>query len=49
MELRKAIKTRASLEEESAGANRRKLIQKAVMEELVNMVDPGVKAYEMKK
>ena len=49
MELRKAIQTRAALEEECAGANRRKLIQKAVVEELTNMVDPGVKPKEMKK
>ena len=34
MELRKAIKSRVSLEEESAGTNRRKMIQKAVVEEL---------------
>ena len=49
MELRKAIKTRANLEEESAGTNRRKMIQKAVVEELAGMLDPGVKAHEMKK
>mmetsp|Transcript_20042 Transcript_20042/g.59734 ORF Transcript_20042/g.59734 Transcript_20042/m.59734 type:complete len:503 (+) Transcript_20042:241-1749(+) len=49
MELRKAIQTRAALEEECAGANRRKLIQKAVVEELTRMVDPGVKPKEIKK
>lgn len=31
------------------GMNRRKLVQRVVMEELVNMVDPGEKAYELKK
>jgi len=49
MELRKAIKVRANLEEGSAGANRRKLIQRAVVEELASMVDPGVEPHEIKK
>jgi len=48
-QLRKAIKTRAALEEEVAGANRRKLIQRAVVDELVNIVDPGVTPHEVKK
>jgi|Transcript_21746 signal recognition particle subunit SRP54 len=48
-QLRKAIKTRAALEEEVAGANRRKLIQRAVVDELVNIVDPGVQPHEVKK
>lgn len=48
-ELRKAIKQRANLEEEAAGTNRRKTIQRALVEELSKMLDPGTKAYEMKK
>ena len=40
-QLRKAIKTRAALEEEVAGANRSKLIQRAVVDELVEYRGPG--------
>jgi len=49
LQLRKAIKTRAALEEECAGANRRKLIQRAVVEELTAMVDPGVEPPKIQK
>jgi len=38
-----------NLEDESAGTNRRKLVQRVVMEELVRMLDPDTKPYEMKK
>jgi len=31
------------------GLNRRKLVQKAVIDELIRMVDPGTKPYQMKK
>ncbi|KAJ8604657.1 hypothetical protein CTAYLR_006515 [Chrysophaeum taylorii] len=48
-ELRKAIKTRLNFEEEAAGTNRRKTIQRAFVEELSKMLDPGTKAYDMKK
>lgn len=48
-ELRKAMKLRANLEEEAAGTNRRKTIQRAFVEELARMLDPGAKPYEMKK
>lgn len=47
--LRNSIKNRLNLEDESAGTNRRKLVQRVVMEELVRMLDPDTKPYEMKK
>ena len=47
--LRNSIKTRLNLEEEAAGTNRRKLIQRVVMEELVRILDPATKPYEMRK
>jgi signal recognition particle GTPase len=33
----------------TTGLNRRKMIQKSVMEELVRMIDPGSKPYQLKK
>ncbi|KAJ1463076.1 SRP54-type protein [Pelagophyceae sp. CCMP2097] len=48
-QLRKAIKTRASLEDEAAGTNRRKSIQKTVIEELAKMLDPDAKPYALQK
>jgi len=47
--LRNSIKNRLNLEDEAAGTNRRKLVQRVVMEELVRMLDPSTKPYEMKK
>ena len=47
--MRKAIKDKVNLEEAAAGLNRRKMIQRAVMEELVKLVDSGTKPYQMKK
>ena len=48
-QLRQSIKMRVNLEEEVAGTNRRKMIQKAVMDELTNILNPDAKPYEMKK
>jgi signal recognition particle subunit SRP54 len=39
-ELRKNIQTRVNLEEAAAGTNRRRLIQRVVMEELARMLNP---------
>eukprot|EP01041_Mallomonas_annulata_P005986 gene5986-12068_t len=47
--LRNNIKTRLNLEEQAPGINRQKLVQRVVMEELVKMLNPSTKAYEMKK
>jgi len=41
MELRKNIKNRIALEDMAAGLNRRKAIQKAVIDELCNLMDSG--------
>lgn len=48
-QLKQSIKMRVNLEEEAAGTNRRKMIQKTVMEELARMLNPDQKPYEMKK
>mmetsp|Transcript_5921 Transcript_5921/g.8738 ORF Transcript_5921/g.8738 Transcript_5921/m.8738 type:complete len:496 (-) Transcript_5921:1673-3160(-) len=48
-ELRKNIKTRLNLEEEAAGTNRRKRIQRAVVEELTRLLEPEAIPYEPKK
>ena len=47
--LRNAIKEKVNLAEAPAGLNRRKMVQRAVMEELVRLVDSGTKPYQMKK
>lgn len=47
--LRNSIKSRLNLEDEAVGINRRKLVQRVVMEELANMLNPETKPYEMKK
>ena len=49
MTLRNAIKEKVNLAEAPAGLNRRKMVQRAVMEELVRLVDSGTKPYQMKK
>jgi signal recognition particle subunit SRP54 len=47
--LRNNIKLRLNLEDQAIGINRQKLVQRVVMEELVKMLNPNTKAYEMKK
>jgi signal recognition particle subunit SRP54 len=47
--LRNNIKSIVNLEELAAGINKRKLIQKAVYDELCRLVDPGVDAFKPKK
>jgi len=47
--LRTNIKQRVNLEEQAAGINRKKLIQKAVFDELCNLLDPGVEPFKPKK
>lgn len=52
MKLKKNVEAKAvSLAEEgsSAGAAQRRMIQKAVMDELTAMLDPGTPAHKMKK
>ncbi|RUS22605.1 hypothetical protein BC937DRAFT_88242, partial [Endogone sp. FLAS-F59071] len=44
--LRKNIKQIVNLEELAAGINKRKIIQKAVMDELCKLVDPGAEPYK---
>eukprot|EP00742_Colponemidia_sp_Colp-10_P003535 GILJ01003766.1.p1 GENE.GILJ01003766.1~~GILJ01003766.1.p1 ORF type:complete len:511 (+),score=89.55 GILJ01003766.1:40-1533(+) len=48
-QLRNNIKTIVNMQDVSAGTNRRKLVQKCVLEELCRMLDPGKKPYVMKK
>eukprot|EP00741_Cyanophora_paradoxa_P020412 tig00021254_g19703.t1 len=47
--LRENIKKTINFEELAAGVNKRKLIQKAVFDELCAMLDPGKKPYQPKK
>ncbi|TPX32609.1 hypothetical protein SmJEL517_g04326 [Synchytrium microbalum] len=47
--LRKNIKNIVNLDELAAGVNKRKLIQKAVFDELCRLVDPQVDPYKPKK
>lgn len=47
--LRNNIKAKLNLEGEAMGINKRKLVHKVVMEELVNMLNPAEKPYEMKR
>lgn len=49
MKLRDNIKLRVNLEEVSSGTNKRKLIQRAVFEELVSMLTPEGEPYVMEK
>jgi signal recognition particle subunit SRP54 len=44
--VRKNIKQIVNLEELAAGVNKRKLIQKAIFDELVALVDPGIEGYK---
>ncbi|KNC47826.1 signal recognition particle protein 1 [Thecamonas trahens ATCC 50062] len=45
LNLRKAITQQVNMEEMAQGINKRKLIQTAVFQELINLVDPGHKPY----
>jgi signal recognition particle subunit SRP54 len=47
--LRKAIKDKVDKDATAAGINKRKVIQRAVMEALVKLVDSGTQPYQMKK
>ncbi|KAK9693361.1 Signal recognition particle [Basidiobolus ranarum] len=47
--LRKNIKSIVNVEELAGGINKKKIIQKAVMDELCRLVDPGVEPYKPKK
>ncbi|ORX99592.1 signal recognition particle protein [Basidiobolus meristosporus CBS 931.73] len=47
--LRKNIKSIVNIEELAGGINKKKIIQKAVMDELCRLVDPGVEPYKPKK
>lgn len=49
VKLRKNIKMAVNIQEMAAGLNQRKIIQKAVFDELCNLLDPGKKAYQPKK
>lgn len=48
-ELRKNVTSRVNLEELAAGVNKRKLIQKAVFDELCSMLNPGTKPALIKR
>jgi signal recognition particle subunit SRP54 len=45
-ELRQRVKSRVRLAELPPGANRRRLIQRAVFDELCRMLDPGIPAFQ---
>ncbi|KAI8823044.1 uncharacterized protein EV422DRAFT_555475 [Fimicolochytrium jonesii] len=47
--LRKNIKQIVNLEELGSGVNKRRIIQKAIFDELCRLVDPGVEPYKPKK
>ncbi|CAJ0751203.1 17757_t:CDS:10, partial [Entrophospora sp. SA101] len=47
--LRNNVKDNVNIQEVPAGINKRKLIQKAVIDELCKLVDPGVEPYKPKK
>jgi len=49
IKLRKNIKNTINLTEMAGGLNKRKIIQKAVFDELVNLLDPGTKPFKPKK
>lgn len=48
-QLRKNVQTSVSLYEGSAGTNRRRLIQKTVIDQLIHMLEPETVPYVMKK
>lgn len=48
-QLRKNVTNRVNLEELAAGVNKRKLIQKAVFDELCAMLDPGTEPVTLKR
>eukprot|EP00933_Yihiella_yeosuensis_P072076 TRINITY_DN80368_c0_g1_i1.p1 TRINITY_DN80368_c0_g1~~TRINITY_DN80368_c0_g1_i1.p1 ORF type:complete len:519 (+),score=131.99 TRINITY_DN80368_c0_g1_i1:101-1657(+) len=48
-ELRNNVKKRVLLEDDAAGVNKRKLIQKAVVDELIRLVSAGKKPYKLQK
>lgn len=48
-QLRKNVTTRVNMEDLAAGVNKRKLIQKAVFDELCAMLDPGTKPAVLKR
>lgn len=48
-QLRKNIKTIVNLDELAAGVNKRKILEKAVFDELCKLVDPGVEAWKPRK
>uniref|UniRef100_A0A7S2WJL8 Signal recognition particle 54 kDa protein n=1 Tax=Rhizochromulina marina TaxID=1034831 RepID=A0A7S2WJL8_9STRA len=48
-QLKQSIKMRVNLEEAPSGNNRRRMIQKAVMEELVAILQPDGEPYQMKR
>ena len=47
--LRNSVKKIVNLSEVPANVNKKKLIQKAVFDELYRLVDPGVEPYKPKK
>eukprot|EP00618_Florenciella_parvula_P001514 CAMPEP_0119542262 /NCGR_PEP_ID=MMETSP1344-20130328/53477_1 /TAXON_ID=236787 /ORGANISM="Florenciella parvula, Strain CCMP2471" /LENGTH=542 /DNA_ID=CAMNT_0007586447 /DNA_START=152 /DNA_END=1781 /DNA_ORIENTATION=+ len=49
MQMKNSIRTRVNLEESPAGSDRRKLIKRAVIDELVGMVNPEAEVYQMQK
>eukprot|EP01119_Soliformovum_irregulare_P017388 TRINITY_DN5160_c0_g1_i1.p1 TRINITY_DN5160_c0_g1~~TRINITY_DN5160_c0_g1_i1.p1 ORF type:complete len:484 (+),score=148.17 TRINITY_DN5160_c0_g1_i1:53-1504(+) len=49
LKLRKNIKNTVNLTEMAGGLNKRKIIQKAVFDELVNLLDPGTTPFKPKK
>eukprot|EP00640_Fibrocapsa_japonica_P000985 CAMPEP_0113936668 /NCGR_PEP_ID=MMETSP1339-20121228/3513_1 /TAXON_ID=94617 /ORGANISM="Fibrocapsa japonica" /LENGTH=503 /DNA_ID=CAMNT_0000939201 /DNA_START=16 /DNA_END=1530 /DNA_ORIENTATION=+ /assembly_acc=CAM_ASM_000762 len=49
MDLRNKIKSRVNLEEISQAANKKRAVQKSVVEELVKLVDPEAQPYKMRK
>ncbi|KRX45787.1 Signal recognition particle 54 kDa protein [Trichinella murrelli] len=48
-QLRESVKSQINLEEMAAGMNKRRLIQRVVFQELVKLVDPGVKQWQPTK
>jgi signal recognition particle subunit SRP54 len=45
-QLRKNIKSTVNLEDLASGLNRRRIVQKAVFEELCRLIDPGVQPFK---
>jgi len=48
-QLRNNIKTSIGLQDTAAGINKRRLVQQTVFQELVKMLDPGIKPFQPKK